>query len=161
MPLYLPLMFMALPVLIALIAVFVVRQHRRVARAMRTVPAGWVRAPWPGRVTAEETWRTERQGYNTDSTGSIVHRPIVTYRAPSGREVTFRSGLYGTWMPRPGAEVGVFHDPADPARARIAPESIPKTFRRISAVAAVFLVMVLVPLLLIFEGLGYFMLTHR
>ena len=161
MPLYVPLLFMALPLVLVTVFVLLLRRGRRVHRAIRTVPPGWVRAPRPGHVTAEETWRTSHSTYAGSSTGAVVHRPIVTFRPAAGGEITFRSGAYGTFMPRPGAQVGVFHDPADPARARIAPESVPRTFGAVAGVAAVVAVLVLVPLTLLFEGLGYFMLTHR
>ena len=161
MPLYVPLLFMGVPVFIVLVFALIARQHRRVGRAMHTVPAGWVRAPWPGTVTAEETWRTSHQGPHRDAIGALVHRPIVTYRSATGGDVTFRSGFYGTFMPRPGAQVAVFHDPVDPGRARIAPESIPRTFQRISAVVWVMAVVILVPLTVVFEAVGWFLLTHR
>lgn len=161
MPLYVPLLFMAVPVFIVLVFGFVARQHRRVGRAMATVPAGWVRAPQPGVVTSEETWRTSRQNLNADRVGAIVHRPIVTYRPSNAGDVTFRSGFYGTFMPRPGAQVAVVHDPADPRRARIAPESIPKTFRRLSAAVWVVAIVILLPLTAVFELIGWFLLTHR
>ena len=160
MPLYVPLLFMGLPVFLVLVFVFVARQHRRVARRCARCRQGWVPAPWPGVVTAEETW-VSRHRTAGSTTSAVVHRPIVTYRAASGADVTFRSGLYGTFMPRPGAAVAVFHDPADPDRARIAPESIPKTFRRISAVVWVMVVVILAPLVVVFEGIGWFLLTHR
>ena len=55
-----------------------------------------------------------------------MRQPVITFQSADGREVTFKSRLRATAMPRPGALVGVYHDPADPTRACIAPESLPE-----------------------------------
>ena len=53
-----------------------------------------------------------------------VRQPVITFQSADGREITFTSRLHAAGLPRPGALVGVFHDPTDPTRACIAPESL-------------------------------------
>jgi hypothetical protein len=157
-PVYVPLLFMAVPLVIGVLFFGIVRSYRRGARGAVTVPDGWVRAPGAGVVVDEKTWRTRSRG---EQSGAFVRQPTVRYRAATGADITFVSPVYATWMPRPGTAVGVVHDPHDPARARIAPESIPRRNRALGTVALVVGVCIWVPLTAIFELLGWFLLTHR
>ena len=41
-----------------------------------------------------------------------MRQPIITFQSTDGREITFTSRIHAAGMPRPGALVEVFHDPA-------------------------------------------------
>jgi hypothetical protein len=120
MPAWLGLLLLIVPVII--VAAFGTRQVRESAdgRSFSTVPEGWVRAR--GVVVDEDSSR--RRHRTPDGTRQPVRRPIITYQSADGREITFRSRIRAAGMPRPGALVGVYHDPVDPTRACIAPESL-------------------------------------
>lgn len=120
MPAWLGLLLLIVPVVI--VAAFGTRQVRESAdgRAFSTVPEGWV--PARGVVVDESSSRRRRR--TVDGTRQSVRRPIITYQSTDGREITFTSRIRAAGMPRPGALVGVYHDPVDPTRACIAPESL-------------------------------------
>ncbi len=120
MPAWLGLILLVLPVLI--VAGFGTRQVRETGgdRAIPTVPEGWV--PARGVVVDERTWHRRRR--TPDGTVQPVRQPVITFQSTDGREITFTSRLHAAGLPRPGALVGVFHDPGDPTRACIAPESL-------------------------------------
>ena len=120
MPAWLGLILLVLPVLI--VAVFGTRQVRETGgdRTITTVPSGWVAAR--GVVVDERTWHRRRR--TPDGTMHPVRQPVITFQSADGREITFTSRLHAAGLPRPGALVGVFHDPTDPTRACISPESL-------------------------------------
>ena len=118
MPGWLALVLLVTPVLI--VAVLGTREVRSAERGRRitTVPDGW--RPARGVVVDE---RVSRRGGN--SPGGRRRRPVITFQSVDGREVTFTSRIEAAGMPRPGALIAVYHDPADPTRACIAPEALP------------------------------------
>ncbi len=120
MPAWLGLLLLVLPVVI--VAVFGTRQVRETGgdRTITTVPDGWV--PARGVVVDERTWHRKRR--TPDGTVQAVRQPVITFQSTDGREITFTSRLHAAGLPRPGALVGVFHDPSDPTRACISPESL-------------------------------------
>ena len=120
MPAWLGLVLLVLPVLI--VAVFGTRQVRESAggRTITTVPDGWVAAR--GVVVDERSWRRTRR--TPDGSVQPVRQPIITFQSIDGREITFSSRIHAAGMPRPGTLVGVYHDPKDPTRACISPESL-------------------------------------
>ena len=106
-----------LPILV--VAVYGTKRIRNSDRTRRIsrVPEGWV----PARgVVVDERLRTTGR-LTADGQPERMHQPVITFQSADGREVTFKSRLRATAMPRPGALVGVYHDPADPTRACIAP----------------------------------------
>lgn len=120
MPAWLGLLLLVIPVII--VAAFGTRQVRESTdgRKTATVPEGWV--PARGVVVDEDSSRRRRR--TRDGTRLPVRRPVITYQSTDGREITFTSRIRAAGMPRPGALVGVYHDPVDPIRACIAPESL-------------------------------------
>jgi len=70
----------------------------------------------------ENSWRRRRR--TPDGLRQPVRQPIITFQSTDGREITFTSRIHAAGTPRPGALVGVYHDPLDPTRACIAPESL-------------------------------------
>jgi len=121
MPAWLGLLLLVLPVVI--VAAFGTRQIResKRGRELAAVPEGWLLAR--GVVVDERSWRRRRR--TPDGTVQQVRQPIITFQSADGREFTFSSRIHAAGMPRPGTLVGVYHDPVDPARACIAPESLP------------------------------------
>jgi len=117
MPAWLALVLLVTPVVI--VAILGTREVRSVERGRRitTVPDGWL--PARGVVVDE---RVSRRGKDP---GARPRRPVITFQSVDGREVTFTSRIEAAGMPRPGALVAVYHDPRDPTRACIAPESLP------------------------------------
>jgi hypothetical protein len=128
MPAWLALMLLVTPVVIA--AVFGTREVRGADRGRRgrTVPSGWLAARG---VVVDE--RISRQRGNNPA--DRLRRPVITFQSVDGREVTFTSRIQATGMPRPGALIAVYHDPADPTRACIAPEALPDVFLPLAGVA--------------------------
>ncbi len=120
MPAWLGLLLLVLPVLI--VAVFGTRQVRETGgdRTITTVPDGWV--PARGVVVDERTWHRKRR--TPDGSVQPIRQPVITFQSTDGREITFTSRLHAAGLPRPGALIGVFHDPQDPTRACISPESL-------------------------------------
>lgn len=120
MPAWLGLILLVTPVLLA--AIFGTRQVResRQARQLGMVPDGWV--PARGVVVDERTSHRRRKG--ADGSVQPVRQPVITFQSADGREITFNSRINAPGMPRPGTLVEVFHDPDDPTRACIAPESL-------------------------------------
>jgi len=120
MPAWLGLLLLVIPVLLA--AVFGTRQVKesRQARQLGAVPEGWVAAR--GVVVDEHTSRRKRKA--ADGSLQPVRQPVITFQSVDGREFTFSSRIHAPGMPRPGSLVGVYHDPHDPTRACIAPESL-------------------------------------
>jgi hypothetical protein len=120
MPAWLGLLLLVVPVFLA--ALFGTRQVRESQRARRFggVPEGWVSAP--GVVVDERTSRRRRRA--PDGSLQPVRQPIITYQSADGREITFNSRIHAAGMPRPGALVEIYHDPDEPTRACIAPESL-------------------------------------
>ena len=122
MPAWLALSLAVLPILV--VAVYGTKRIRNSDRTRRIsrVPERWV----PARgVVVDERLRTTGR-LTADGQPERMHQPVITFQSADGREVTFKSRLRATAMPRPGALVGVYHDPADPTRACIAPESLPE-----------------------------------
>jgi hypothetical protein len=121
MPAWLGLILLVTPVILA--AVFGTRQIRESKRARSTdyVPEGWV--PAHGVVVDERSWRRRRR--TASGAKGRVRQPVITFQSADGREITFSSRIHAAGMPRPGALVEIYHDPLDPTRACIAPESIP------------------------------------
>ena len=120
MPAWLGLLLLVAPIVI--VAAFGTRQVResKHGRATATVPDGWL--PVHGVVVDERTWRRRRRA--PDGSLQPVRQPIITFQSVDGREFTFSSRIHAAGTPRPGTLVGVFHDPVDPTRACIAPESL-------------------------------------
>ncbi len=120
MPAWLGLLLLVIPVLLA--AIFGTRQVKesRQARQLGAVPDGWL--PARGVVVDERTSRRRRKA--ADGSLQPVRQPIITFQSADGREITFSSRIHAPGMPRPGTLVEVYHDPADPTRACIAPESL-------------------------------------
>jgi hypothetical protein len=120
MPAWLGLLLLVLPVFI--VAVFGTRQVRETGgdRTITVVPDGWL--PARGVVVDERTWHRRRR--TPDGSVQPVRQPVITFQSTDGREITFTSRLHAAGLPRPGALVGVYHDPNDPTRACIAPESL-------------------------------------
>ncbi|HEY5114775.1 MAG TPA: DUF3592 domain-containing protein [Nakamurella sp.] len=120
MPAWLGLLLLIVPVVI--VAAFGTRQVRESShgRAFTTVPDGWL--PARGVVVDERSWRRRRRAQ--DGTKQPMRQPIITFQSTDGREITFTSRIHAAGMPRPGALVGVFHDPGDPTRACIAPDAL-------------------------------------
>jgi Protein of unknown function (DUF3592) len=120
MPAWLGLLLLVIPVLLA--AIFGTRQVKesKQARQLGAVPDGWVSAR--GVVVDERTSRRRRKG--SDGTPQPIRQPIITFQSADGREITFSSRIHAPGMPRPGTLVEIYHDPIDPTRACIAPESL-------------------------------------
>ncbi len=120
MPAWLGLILLVLPVFI--VAVFGTRQVREtgVDRMITTVPDGWLKAR--GVVVDERTWHRKRR--TPDGKVLPVRQPTITFQSTDGREITFTSRIHAAGLPRIGALVGVYHDPKDPTRACISPESL-------------------------------------
>lgn len=120
MPAWLGLLLLVIPVLLA--AIFGTRQVKesRQARQLGVVPEGWL--PARGVVVDERT--SHRRAKAADGTLQPVRQPIITYQSVDGREITFSSRIHAPGMPRPGTLVAVYHDPDDPTRACIGPESL-------------------------------------
>ncbi len=118
MPAWLALLLLVTPV--AIVAVLGTREVRSADRGRRitTVPDGWL--PARGVVVDEHLSRRAR-----NDAGGRPRRPVITFQSVDGREVTFTSRIEAAGMPRPGALIAVYHDPADPTRACIAPEALP------------------------------------
>ncbi len=138
MPPWLGLILLVLPVIA--VATFGTRQVRE-SDAGRTsdgpaavVPAGWLAAR--GVVVDERTWRRRRRRI-PDGSMQPIRQPVITFQSADGREITFTSRIHAAGMPRPGALVGVFHDPVDPTRACIAPESLAQISRPMGKAARV------------------------
>ncbi|MEP6560520.1 MAG: DUF3592 domain-containing protein, partial [Nakamurella sp.] len=121
MPAWLGLLCLVTPVFI--VAWFGTRQIRESKRGRKpaAVPDGWL--PARGVVVDERTWRRRRK--SSDGRKQQVRQPIITFQSVDGREITFSSRIHAAGTPRPGALVAVYHDPVDPTRACIAPESLP------------------------------------
>jgi Protein of unknown function (DUF3592) len=119
MPAWLGLLLLVTPVFLA--AGFGTRQIResKHGRAV-AVPDGWVAAR--GVVVDENTSKRLRRA--TDGSKQRVRQPIITFQSADGREITFTSRIRAPGMPRPGTLVEIYHDPFDPTRACIAPESL-------------------------------------
>lgn len=120
MPPWLGLLLLTIPVVF--VAAFGTRQVRESAddRSAVAVPEGWVAAR--GVVVDEQTSRRRRR--TADGTRKPLRRPVITYQSVDGREITFTSRIRAVGTPRPGALVGIYHDPVDPTRACIAPEAL-------------------------------------
>ena len=121
MPDWLSLIVATIPIVLA--AAFGTRQVRysKRARSIPVVPAGWL--PAQGVVVDERSYGRSRKA--KDGAAQRVRRPVITYRTVDGREVTFTSRIRAAGTPRVGTLVEVFHDPADPTLACIAPASLP------------------------------------
>lgn len=156
MPIYVPLIFFAVGCGIAILTVGFAVFARRARRAVNAVPADWL--PAVGTVVDERSFFT-RGPYN--ELGAFVRRPTVAFREASGRESTFVSGIYGSFMPRPGATVAVFYDPADPSRARIGPGSIPRVNAQLTTAAVVLGGCLALPLAAVFVAIGVVLLRTR
>jgi hypothetical protein len=117
-------LMIGVPVLVVIATVtLVITMNRR--------PSGWVQAP--GLVVDRvQSWSSLGFG---DTTPVRDNQPVITFRTSEGRDITFRSRISGTVMPKPGDPVTVLYDPADPSRARIAPRSLPFTTRVLLPVA--------------------------
>ncbi len=122
MPAWLALSLAVVPILV--IAVYGTKRVRNSDRTRRisTVPEGWIAARG---VVVDERLRTTGR-LSADGQPERMRQPVITFQSVDGREVTFTSRLRAVTMPRPGALIGVYHDPADPTRACIAPESLPE-----------------------------------
>ena len=120
MPAWLGLLLLIVPVVLT--AAFGTRQVREsnAGRASSKVPDGWL--PARGVVVDERSWRRRRR--TPDGTRQPMRQPIITFQSTDGREITFTSRIHAAGMPRPGALVEVFHDPADPTRACIGPTEL-------------------------------------
>ena len=120
MPAWLGLLLLVTPVFLA--AAFGTRQIResKSARTIGAVPDGWL--PARGVVVDENTSNRRRRA--PDGSRQRIRQPIITYQSADGREITFTSRIRAPGMPRPGALVEIYHDPIDPTRACIAPESL-------------------------------------
>jgi hypothetical protein len=120
MPAWLGLLLLIVPVVLT--AAFGTRQVREsnTGRASSKVPDGWL--PARGVVVDERSWRRRRR--TPDGTRQPMRQPIITFQSTDGREITFTSRIHAAGMPRPGALVEVFHDPADPTRACIGPTEL-------------------------------------
>jgi hypothetical protein len=120
MPAWLGLLLLVTPVFLA--AAFGTRQIResKSAHVIGAVPDGWLAAR--GVVVDENTSSRRRRA--PDGTKQRVRQPIITFQSADGREITFTSRIRAPGMPRPGALVEIYHDPFDPTRACIAPESL-------------------------------------
>jgi len=118
MPAWLAFVLLLTPVVI--VAVLGTREVRSAERGRRitTVPDGWL----PARGVVVDERVSHRGGKGA---GGRRRRPVITFQSVDGREVTFTSRIEAAGMPRPGALIAVFHDPADPTRACIAPEALP------------------------------------
>lgn len=92
------------------------------------MPSGWLAAR--GVVVDERISR--QRGHNP---ADRLRRPVITFQSVDGREVTFTSRIQATGMPKPGALIAVYHDPADPTRACIAPEALPDVLLPLAGVA--------------------------
>lgn len=120
MPDWLSLLLAAVPILLA--ASFATRQVRYStrSRSIPQVPSGWL--PASGVVVDEKDYG--RRAKAKDGTWQRIRRPVITYRTVDGREVTFTSRIRAAGTPGIGTLVDVFHDPANPTLACIAPHSL-------------------------------------
>ena len=120
MPAWLGLLLLVVPVFLA--AAFGTRQIResKSAHSLGTVPEGWLAAR--GVVVDENTSSHLRR--TADGSKQRVRQPIITFQSVDGREITFTSRIRAPGMPRPGTLVDIYHDPLDPTRACIAPDSL-------------------------------------
>ncbi|SHG74375.1 Protein of unknown function [Jatrophihabitans endophyticus] len=146
---------LAFPVLVGSILGLVFRSQRRRARAAVTVPAHWATAQ--GTVVAEESGYVPTGGLGNTV---FVRRPIVRYRTADGRDVTFRSDVHASFMPRPGQDVAVRHDPVDPERARIAAQSLPRANDVAAGVVWIVLLVLFAPIAAVCGFVGWYMLTR-
>jgi hypothetical protein len=133
MPAWLALTLAVLPIM--MIAVYGTKRVRNSdrTRQISRVPDGWV--PARGVVVDERLRATRRLA--PDGKPERMRQPVITFQSADGREVTFRSRLRATAMPRPGSLVGIYHDPVDPTRACIAPESLPEVIAPMEPAARV------------------------
>ena len=53
-----------------------------------------------------------------------MRQPIITFQSADGREITFTSRIHAAGHAPARALVEIYHDPVDPTRACIAPESL-------------------------------------
>ncbi|ACV77001.1 DUF3592 domain-containing protein [Nakamurella multipartita] len=121
MPDWLSLVLAMVPIVLA--AAFGTRQviYSKRAREWPAVPSGWVRAQ--GVVVDEQALGRRRPA--KDGTAQRIRRPVITFRAADGREITFTSRIRAAGTPGVGSLVEVYHDPFDPTMASIAPQSLP------------------------------------
>ena len=120
MPDWLSLLLAMVPIILA--AALGSRQvlYSTRARALPQAPPGWVRAH--GVVVDERSYA--RRARSKDGSVQRVRRPVIAYQVADGREITFTSRIRAAGTPRVGALVEVYHDPADPTLACIAPASL-------------------------------------
>ena len=114
---------------IVLAAVFGTRQviASKRSRVWPQVPPGWAHAQ--GVVVDEQSVGRRRAA--KDGTRQRVRRPVITFQAADGREITFTSRIRAAGTPGVGSLVDVYHDPRDPTVACIAPTSLPNVVPRL------------------------------
>ena len=104
-----------------LIVVLLATMLRRVGRAARARIPGAATAS--GVVVGEVVRQSSSPSYIIQMP---LHFPQVRFTAHDGRESTFTAHFGTTLRTKVGQVVQVLYDPADPSRAQIAPESLPK-----------------------------------
>ncbi len=121
MPDWLSLLLAMVPILLA--ATLGTRQviSSTRARPLPGAPSGWVAAH--GVVVDERAYG--RRARSKDGSVQRVRRPVIAFQVADGREITFTSRIRAAGTPRVGTLVEVYHDPADPTLACIAPASLP------------------------------------
>ncbi|GAA1995320.1 DUF3592 domain-containing protein [Nakamurella flavida] len=130
MPDWIALLIPLVPLLALMVILFVAARRARVRRRIATVPRGWIRTL--GVVVSEREFSRSQLDLHGDRFRVQVRQPVISFKDPAGREITFPSRIFAAAMPRPGAFVEVLYDPTDPTRARIAPESVPTVGRSVS-----------------------------